>query len=141
LPLWSPAASPGTIHRVSREKEVTVPVLVEEGRRLPAGESRGGGPNTGFQDALGVLVRLLQRGRLPREELEEVVRGNCSRLGRPAPVGGSMQRRLERLRATFEESGVALEPLAGGDAGRSCGWQMARRSHAAARGRSVAWPS
>lgn len=67
------------------------------------------GPNTGYQDALGVLVRLLQRGQLSREEVEEVIAANCHRQGRPVPDGTSMQRRMERLRGTFAQSGVALQ--------------------------------
>lgn len=86
--------------------------------------SRRGGRNTGFNDALGVLARLLQRGLVARDEIEEVIRGNCRREGRPAPVGSSLQRRVERLRATFEESGVHLEALALPGSGCAVGWQM-----------------
>lgn len=101
-----------------------------EGRREHHGTGGArGGANTGFQDALGVLVRLIQRGALGREEIEEVIRTNCRRHGRPAPGGTSMQRRLERLRATFEESGFAVESLAGGGEGRfrAAGWRLSQQ--------------
>jgi hypothetical protein len=108
---------------------VSTPSPRREGPPKPAPVARGG-PNTGFQDALCVLVRLLQRGGVAREEVEEVIRTNCRRQGRPAPAGPSMQRRMERLRVTFEESGVVIEPLVlvGHDtSGRPSGWRVPRR--------------
>ncbi len=48
-----------------------------------------------------------------------------------------MQRRLERLRITFEESGVSIQSVTRADAGRPCDWQLARVSR-----REVSrWPS
>lgn len=86
----------------------------------------GAGCNTGFEDALGVLARLLQRGQVLRDDVEDVIARNCRMGGRPVPDGGSMQRRVERLRATFELSGLPVEGLIAG--GRGPGWRLAPRT-------------
>ncbi len=72
----------------------------------------GCGPNTGYEDALSVLVRLLQRPHVGREDVEEVIRRNCAKHGRVAPEGESMRRRIERLRNTLLRCGVSIEMVA-----------------------------
>lgn len=99
-----------------------------EDSSMGAHPATGAGCNTGFQDALGVLARLLQRGQVLRDDIEDVIARNCRTGGRPVPDGGSMQRRVERLRATFELSGLPVEALVGEGRGRGPGWRLAVRS-------------
>jgi len=114
----------------------------EHPRSQPSARGVRSGRNTGYQDALGVLVRLLQRGQVRRDEVEEVIAHNCRREGRPVPDGGSMQRRVERLRYTFEQTGLVIEPTVHDGMGWSPGWRVsARPAGTGAMARASAWPS
>ena len=120
--------------------------VVEEVHRRPQSQARArgvrSGRNTGYQDALGVLVRLLQRGQVRRDEVEEVIAQNCRREGRPVPDGGSMQRRVERLRYTFEQTGLTIEPTINDGMTWSPGWRVSSRPRGGAAMPGVsAWPS
>lgn len=106
-----------------RQSEQTLGGLDVERESDQTEATSRGGRNTGFQDALGVFARLLQRGHVRRDEVEEVIADNCRRQGRPAPDGGSMERRVERLRCTFEQSGLVIESTTEGP-GRLTGWRV-----------------